>query len=549
MKKLLLVSFVLFFGLSTQVFANEFIVKSFKLDPADISARKYERRDINDEKCALIKIRTDIEGIKYDPRLGAEGSVDFKNGEYWLYVSPGEKVVKIIMEGFISLEYVIPIKIESSNVYKMELTGSERYTIRVNTDPGNVDFELDGKKYKTNSAIENIEPGTHYLQIDLPQYAKIIDTIYVSKSALFFEYELFKHKKVLVKFLTDPSQAFILMDGQPLGTTPKDVFTLTGEHQLTITRNKYIPIDTLINVVDGTNIFDFKLVKNASFLTVYKHPQEALLEVNGKYFEPGVEQEIGAAETTVTITCDKYYTYDTTFLAEKGKKYTINEDLKRHTGSLLILANPPDINFELIKGEDEVVFEWKGSNTLDKVPADMYKLKAFKKGYLEKTKPILVKKEQTHEFEFELEALAISKRSSAVAISLSAVIPGSGLIYSGKKRGYAYLAGFAGCIGTAVLMQGPVDDYLAAKGNYDNATTPELAKQYREEMVSLYDPANSAAKTRNMMMISAGVIYSINLIDAIISGSKSSSRKNQKVSVIAYPVNNTVALGVNFKIK
>lgn len=121
MKRLLLITIVLLLGFSSKALADEFVVKSFVLDPSDISARKYERRDINDDKCAIIKIRTDIEGIKFDPRLGAEGSVDFKNGEYWLYVSPGEKVIKIIKSGFISFDYVIETKIESSNVYKWNL--------------------------------------------------------------------------------------------------------------------------------------------------------------------------------------------------------------------------------------------------------------------------------------------------------------------------------------------------------------------------------------------------------------------------------------------
>jgi len=97
MKRRLLISIALVMGFVTNVLADEFVVKNFKLAPSDISARKYERLDINDEKCALIKIRTDIDGLSFDPRLGAEGNVEFKNGEYWLYVTSGEKVIKIII--------------------------------------------------------------------------------------------------------------------------------------------------------------------------------------------------------------------------------------------------------------------------------------------------------------------------------------------------------------------------------------------------------------------------------------------------------------------
>jgi len=550
MKRRLLISIALVMGFVTNVLADEFVVKNFKLAPSDISARKYERLDINDEKCALIKIRTDIDGLSFDPRLGAEGNVEFKNGEYWLYVTSGEKVIKIIKNGFISMDYVIPVKIKSSNVYKMDLTGSDRYTIRINTNPSNIDFEMDGKKYTTNQGILDVSPGSHIIKIEKPMYETLIDTIYVSKTKLFFEYDLKKLKRVLVKFATNPPGAILMLDGSPIGVTPKDHFSLTGEHKLTVTLDKYITIDTSIVLVEGQNNFDFNLNKNACFLTVYKYPIDAEIKINGKLHEASVEHEIEATEQTISVSCDKFYPFDTTFVAIKGEKYKIVANLQRETGNLMILANPSDTDFELIKGEDDVILSWNGSNTFESIAADQYNIRAFRKGYKEQFLPVNIVKEETQDIEFNMEELSVKKGSKFTAISLSLVIPGAGQLYSGKKRGWFYMGGVAGGIATAVIEQKKVDAFRTAKENYDNATSSSQITLYRDEMTNLHDDAIKAAKIRNYGLIAAGALYGINVLDAILTGNKQEvAKKQKKISMIAYPVNNTVAVGINYKFK
>lgn len=546
MKRLLLITIVLLLGFSSKALADEFVVKSFVLDPSDISARKYERRDINDDKCAIIKIRTDIEGIKFDPRLGAEGSVDFKNGEYWLYVSPGEKVIKIIKSGFISFDYVIETKIESSNVYKMELTGSDRFTIRVNTDPESVDFMLDDKSYKTNTAVQDIAPGTHIIKIEAPNFESILDTIYVSKTTLFWDYQLKALKRVLVKFASNPPGAILLVDGAPIGTTPKDYFTLTGKHHLAVSLDKYITVDTLITLVDGKNDFNFNMVKNASYVTVYKYPQEAVVQINGRPLEAATEQEIGAEQQTISVTCENYYPFDTTFVAEKGKKYTFTASLVRHSGNMMILANPADASFELIKGEDDIVLSWQGSNTLENIATDTYNIRAFKKGYKEQLRPIIIKNEQTHEFEFILDQLSVQKGSKIVALTLSAIIPGSGQLYAGQKRGWFYMLGVGGGIGGVLYGQSKVDEYLAAVQQYQDAQNIIQLDAAKAEMERTHPGAVSGAQIRTYSLMAAGGIYALNVLDAILFGKKKVVKKDKTASFIAYPVNNTVAMGVNF---
>ena len=48
--------FLLIFTMTLSVaYADEFVVRSFTLAETDLSALRYERKDANDEACAIIK--------------------------------------------------------------------------------------------------------------------------------------------------------------------------------------------------------------------------------------------------------------------------------------------------------------------------------------------------------------------------------------------------------------------------------------------------------------------------------------------------------------
>ena len=111
MKHFYAIVFILF--LSFELEAQTFRVLSFEEELSDLSAIKYERKDVNDQKCAIIKVYTNLNGLLFETRLGIEGDIITKTGEFWLYVSPKEKMLKIIKSGYIPLEYVLPVNIES----------------------------------------------------------------------------------------------------------------------------------------------------------------------------------------------------------------------------------------------------------------------------------------------------------------------------------------------------------------------------------------------------------------------------------------------------
>ncbi len=85
----------------------------------DISAQQYRRTDKNDEICALIKVRTPIRDMKFDSRWGITGDITYKSGEYWVYISVGERVLQLMHEQLMRLDYPLPLRIESGQVYRL----------------------------------------------------------------------------------------------------------------------------------------------------------------------------------------------------------------------------------------------------------------------------------------------------------------------------------------------------------------------------------------------------------------------------------------------
>lgn len=73
--------------------AQEFSVKSFSLLQSDLTALTQPRKDLNGEKCALVKVVLGLQGAKFEGNI--IGSVEYKTGEYWVYMPQGSRMLKI----------------------------------------------------------------------------------------------------------------------------------------------------------------------------------------------------------------------------------------------------------------------------------------------------------------------------------------------------------------------------------------------------------------------------------------------------------------------
>ena len=79
------------------VSAQRLTLRSFELSANDLSAMTNERRDLNGQRCALIRVQLPVAGCTFE---GAKvGDVEFKVNEYWLYVPENTKRINIKCPG------------------------------------------------------------------------------------------------------------------------------------------------------------------------------------------------------------------------------------------------------------------------------------------------------------------------------------------------------------------------------------------------------------------------------------------------------------------
>ena len=132
MKKLLLT--LLLSLLFLPLTAQDFEILSVESLPADMSAREEVKTDHDDRQCALLRVATQNiapeqrEAFTFKPDFGSEiVERATRNGEIWLWVSPGLKYLRIMHRDWGQYELRLPDyvdRVEALHTYKVTLKGT-----------------------------------------------------------------------------------------------------------------------------------------------------------------------------------------------------------------------------------------------------------------------------------------------------------------------------------------------------------------------------------------------------------------------------------------
>lgn len=246
--------------------AAEFLVKSFGESPNDLAAKKFSRMDINDETCAIIKVLTDLDELMFESNLGIT-HIEQKISEYWIYVSPGEKRLRIIRRGFIPLPYTIPARIQPGMVYTMVLSEKrEKEGDYINnlgflyliSQPGGAKVFINNEELDVNTPVQKtLENGTYFCRVEKDLYHTYYDTIKIEASKTTRITAELKPKFGYLNLSTLPeSGAEIKIDGEiMMETTPVKNFRLaSGSHLITVNKSQYANISQQIEIMEGDTL-------------------------------------------------------------------------------------------------------------------------------------------------------------------------------------------------------------------------------------------------------------------------------------------------------
>ena len=172
--------------------AQKLTVESMTLAANDISVSKYERKDLNGQPCALVKVLFASPEAKFEGNV--IGNVEYKTGEYWVYMSKGSRELRIKHPKAQPIQVIFSnygvTKVESKQTYTLSVllpqssTSEQTQKLIINYTPTNAMVLVDSKPYKGNGRVEVTLPvGSHNYIIAAEGYETAEATIKLSATA------------------------------------------------------------------------------------------------------------------------------------------------------------------------------------------------------------------------------------------------------------------------------------------------------------------------------------------------------------------------------
>ena len=182
MSKIFAVIITVFIFLSQASSSQELTVKEFRHDNTDISAVKFQVKDLGGDPCALIKIGLAIADATFE---GDIVKSEYKGGEYWVYLIGGANWLNIKTDKYLPLRYEFP-GVEGNNTYILQIErpliayDGPTGTVTISSNVANADVYVDGEKMSSVTPYTYKGPeGKHAVELKAPGYNDERSTIEV----------------------------------------------------------------------------------------------------------------------------------------------------------------------------------------------------------------------------------------------------------------------------------------------------------------------------------------------------------------------------------
>ena len=136
------------------IYSQELKVKSFTLAATDISAQTQQRKDLNDEPCALVKVQfvgdiLDVEGNVIKPLVK-------KGNETWAYMTHGSLQMKVLTKDY------LPIMVDFSNYGISQVEKNKTYVLVLTKPTGDAESVMQ----QSQTLIIRYSPSTATVLVD-----------------------------------------------------------------------------------------------------------------------------------------------------------------------------------------------------------------------------------------------------------------------------------------------------------------------------------------------------------------------------------------------
>ena len=235
MKRIVILMLLIVSALS--VCGQELTVKRMEVAPMDLSASTQQRLDKNRNPCALVKVLFPTVGVTFEGNV--LGDVEFKAGEYWVYMSEGSYMLNVKHPNFYPLmvnfrDYDIR-KVEGKTTYVLTLAVPvQMQKLTVNYTPLNAIVLIDSKPYQGNGHLElELPVGSYDYQIVAMGYETAEGSVKLTAGSPRIVTEYLVATAQQTAEVQQPVQSIIqqpvLQEASSLSATPSiETFTVKG---------------------------------------------------------------------------------------------------------------------------------------------------------------------------------------------------------------------------------------------------------------------------------------------------------------------------------
>ena len=336
------------------IFADSLDVSGFKHIPNDISATRFARYDANDQLCALIKVISDIDELGFESNRGIVGDIEKKGGEYWIYVSPGERRLSIWGRGLMKYKFVFPLLPKSGKVYQIIVTrkgsvkadGFTTGFILLKTEPPGAKIWIDNEYRGLTPFQQEMPAGFYNYKVEKELFYPEQGNFLVKINNTITENVVLKPHFGSLEINTYPdSGAMIILDGVPTKFKTPHIFDTvsSGNHTVSLVLDLYEPVDSEVTINDNEkSTLNITMKPLFGKITITSNPSadiyiDSVLAGNDAY--SGV---LTKGMHTVVAKRENYYIQSRKLNIKTGSSDSIFFELKPITGSLSVVTTPPE---------------------------------------------------------------------------------------------------------------------------------------------------------------------------------------------------------------
>ena len=351
-----ILNFIFLLCLSHLVSAQNIYVKSFNLLETDLDARVHApKMDQNGEIAAIIKVVTSEKGFSFD--VGSLGivSVDYKNGEIWVYVPRGAQKMTIAHPQLgVLRNHPFGIPIKAANVYELILSTAriEQKVVEVEIEtqwlvitgkPNGANVFIDDQLVGTTPFQRKYAEGDYTYRVERPKYLPSAGKVSLYKEKKQIEVNLTpNYAKVSIN--SNPEQGMqVYLNGENTNKTTPVVFEemMAGNYEVKLISEWYTPSEKQIKVEADEDMdiyFDMKAV--FAELIIETEPAADIFIDGEKQGNGNLQKRFLSGVYDIEIKKENYFAEKKQWQAEVGKKENLSFILKPRTGSLDIVSSP-----------------------------------------------------------------------------------------------------------------------------------------------------------------------------------------------------------------